>query len=70
MNRPDYAFLLDETASNDHITARFPRTSREAFGHHHPQPRLQHHLTFLPRQRGGWLGLLVAAAILAAFALA
>ena len=68
MNRPDYAFLLDETASNDPITARFPRTSREAFGHH-SQPRLSHDITFLPRQRGGWLAIAAVVAALIVFAI-
>lgn len=63
MNRPDWSFMLDEQACDDHITARFPRTSREAFGHY-SQPQLEHHITFLPRQRGGWIALAVVVALI------
>lgn len=69
MNRADYAFLLDESQSRDPITARFPRTTREAFGHY-DATQLAHRVTFLPRPRAGWLGLLAAVAVLAFFALA
>lgn len=69
MNRPDYGFLLNESACQDEITARFPRTAREAFGHYNGAPMCQR-VTFLQRPRSGWIGLLVAVAILAAFALA
>lgn len=69
MIRNDYAFMIDESQSSDPITARFPRTSREAFGHH-SQPAFGSDLSFLPRHRGGWIGVVVAIAILAAFALA
>lgn len=68
MNRTDYSFLLDEQACDDPITARFPRTSREAFGPHAYTPMRR--FSFLPCLRGGWIGIVVAVAILAAFALA
>lgn len=65
----DWDFMVDQGRSTqDALTARFPRTTREAFGHYDVAP-LCRRVTFLQRQRGGWLGLLVAAAILAAFAL-
>lgn len=60
----DWSFMLDEQSCDDPITARFPRTSREAFGHYHQQPRLEHRLTFLPRQRGGWIALAVVVALI------
>ena len=31
MSKPDYTFLIDQQA-NDPVTARFPRTMKEAFG--------------------------------------
>ena len=68
-NRTDWSFMLNESSCQDVITARFPRTSREAFGYSTPLcPRV----TFLQRQRGGWLALLIVVAViaLAAFALA
>lgn len=67
--RPDWSFMLDESQSNDPITARFPRTAREAFGHSAALP-LCRRITFLPRPRGGWFGIIVAIVILAVFALA
>ena len=67
MNRTDWTFMLTESQSNDPIAARFPRTAREAFGHSTPLCR---RITFLNRPRGGWIGVVVAVAILAAFALA
>ena len=68
MNRKDYTFLITESQSNDQVTARFPRTAREAFGHHDYAPMRR--FSFLPCLRSGWIGLAVAVAILAAFALA
>ena len=66
-NRTDWSFMLNESSCQDVITARFPRTSREAFGYSTPLcPRV----TFLQSHRGGWIGIAVAVAILAAFALA
>ena len=67
MNRADWSFMLTESQSSDPIAARFPRTAREAFGHDAP---LRTDLSFLPRHRGGLVGVVVAVAILAAFALA
>ena len=69
MNRTDWSFMLTESQSSDPITARFPRTSREAFGHGAALP-LCPRVTFLQSHRGGWIGIVVAVAILAAFALA
>lgn len=69
MNRADYGFLLDESQSSDPITARFPRTARQAFGHYAADPA-PGRITFLPRPRAGWLGLLAVVAVLAFFALA
>lgn len=66
-NRTDWGFMLTESSSQDEITARFPRTSREAFGNSEPLCR---RVSFLHRQRGGWFVLLAVVAILAAFALA
>lgn len=63
MNRADYAFLLDESQSSDPITARFPRTARQAFGHYAADPA-PGRITFLQRGRTGWAG--IAAAVLAA----
>lgn len=61
------SFMVDGTACTDEVL-RFPRTSREAFGSEYSQ--LGNRITFLPRQRAGWIGLLAAITILAAFALA
>lgn len=66
MSRADYGFLLDESQSSDPITARFPRTARQAFGHYAADPAPSR-VTFLQRPRAGWLGLLVAVAVLAFF---
>lgn len=66
-NRTDWSFMLNESSCQDEITARFPRTTREAFGYSTPLCR---RVTFLQRPRGGWIGIVVAVAILAAFALA
>lgn len=63
MNRADYGFLLDESQSSDPITARFPRTARQAFGHYAADPA-PGRITFLQRGRTGWAG--IAAAVLAA----
>lgn len=61
-------FIIDGTAcTDDNLTARFPRTSREAFGHYHGAARAPQRLTFLPRQRGGWLALVAVIAVLAFF---
>lgn len=68
MNRPDWTFMLDESSCQDEITARFPRTSREAFGSEFCP--LGDRVTFLQRPRAGWIGLLATITILAAFALA
>lgn len=68
MNRNDYTIMIDESQSSDPVTARFPRTAREAFGHHDYAPMRR--FSFLPCLRGGWIGIVVAVAILAAFALA
>lgn len=68
MNRPDYAFMLNESQSSDPVTARFPRTAREAFGHHAYAPMRR--FSFLPCLRASWIGVVVAVAILAAFSLA
>ena len=68
MNRSDYAFMLNESQSSDPVTARFPRTAREAFGHHAYAPMRR--FSFLPCLRASWIGVAVAVAILAAFALA
>ena len=51
--RPDYGFLLDESQSSDHITARFPRTSREAFGHYSDEP-LRDDIHFVYNPPRGW----------------
>lgn len=69
-NRTDWGLMLDESSCEDDITARIPRTTREAFGY--SVSPLCPRVTFLPRQRGGWLTLaaVVAAIALAAFALA
>lgn len=69
VKRPDRGFMLDESQSSDPITARFPRTSREAFGHGAALP-LCPRITFLQSHRGGWIGIAVVVATLAAFALA
>lgn len=53
MNRPDYGFLLDESQSNDPITARFPRTAREAFGHYAHAP-LRRDINFVYHAPRGW----------------
>lgn len=66
-NRTDWGFMLTESSSQDEITARFPRTSREAFGNSAPLCR---RVTFLQRPRGGLIGLLLTIIVLAAFALA
>ena len=66
-NRTDWSFMLTESSCEDVIIARFPRTSREAFGYSEPLCR---RVSFLHRQRGGWIVLLAVVAILAAFALA
>lgn len=66
-NRTDWGFMLNESSCQDVITARFPRTSREAFGYSTPLCR---RVTFLQRPRGGWIVLLAVVIILAAFALA
>lgn len=68
MNRTDWSFMLDESQSSDPVTARFPRTAREAFGHHAYAPMRR--FSFLPCVRTSWIGIVVAVAILAAFALA
>lgn len=67
LKRPDWSFMLNESSCRDEITARFPRTTREAFGYSTPLPA---RVTLLQRHRGGWIGVVVAVAILAAFALA
>ena len=67
-NRTDWSFMLNESSCQDVITARFPRTAREAFGHHAYAPMRR--FSFLPCLRGGWIGVVVAVAILIAFALA
>ena len=53
MNRTDYCFLLDESQSSDHITARFPRTSREAFGPYAAEP-LRRDIRFVYNAPRGW----------------
>lgn len=53
MNRPDYGFLLDESQSNDPITARFPRTLREAFGPYSTAP-MRRDINFIYRAPRGW----------------
>ncbi len=54
-------FIIDGTAcTDDSLTVRFPRTTREAFGHYHVDALAPHRMTFLPRQSGGWLALAVA----------
>ena len=50
-------------------TGRAPHTAREAFGHYASDPA-PCRITFLQSHRGGWIGIVVAVAILAAFALA
>lgn len=56
-------FIIDGTACTDE-TLRFPRTSREAFGHYNGAALAPHRLTFLPRQRGGWLAMVAAIALI------
>lgn len=53
MNRTDYTFLLDESQSSDPITARFPRTSREAFGPYADEP-LRRDIHFVYNAPRGW----------------
>jgi hypothetical protein len=56
-------FLIDGTAcTDDNLTARFPRSSREAFGHNEPAPG---RITFLQRSRSGWAGIAAAVLMLA-----
>lgn len=64
MNRADYGFLLDESQSSDPITARFPRTARQAFGHYAADPAPSR-VTFLQRGRTGWAGIAAAVLMLA-----
>ena len=65
MNRADYGFLLDESQSSDPITARFPRTARQAFGHYAADPAPSR-ITFLQRGRTGWAGIAAVVLMLAA----
>jgi len=59
-NHAPLSFLIDGTAcTDDNLTARFPRSSREAFGYNDPAPK---RITFLQRSRSGWVG--IAAAVL------
>lgn len=67
MIRSDWSFMLDESACQDEITARFPRTTREAFGHNQGAPLTSLRMTFLPRQRNGWLAIAAVVAVLAFF---
>lgn len=63
-------FIIDGTAcTDDALTACYPRTTRQAFGHY-AADMAPARITFLRGPRGGWIGLLIAVAILAAFALA
>ena len=63
----DWDFMVDQGRSTqDALTARFPRTTREAFGHYDAVP-MTHRITFLQRPRAGWLGLLAAVAVVAFF---
>jgi hypothetical protein len=58
------SFLIDGTAcTDDNLTARFPRSSREAFGHSDPAPG---RITFLQRGRTGWAGIAAVVLVLAA----
>lgn len=54
--------IIDGTVCTDE-TLRFPRTKREAFGHYQFDPA-PHRLTFLPRQRGGFIALAAVIAML------
>lgn len=65
MNRTDFSFMLDETQCMDDLTARFPRTLREAFGHYHQPAPLRRTVTFLPKY-GSILGAVAVVALLAA----
>lgn len=68
MSRTDYTFLLNESQSNDPITARFPRTAREAFGPYADEPlRRDIHFTYVaPRGWTVFVGVLIVAIVLGA----
>lgn len=59
------AFLIDGTADQSE-TLRFPRTTREAFGHYAADAAPKR-ITFLQFQRGGWCGIAAAVLVLAFF---
>lgn len=60
-------FIIDGTAcTDDALVARFPRSTREAFGHHiaEPAPR---RVTFLQTTHSGWAGIVAAVLVLSFF---
>lgn len=63
-------FLVDGRDSPpDSLTACFPRTARQAFGHYCQPAPLRCSISFLPRLRFGWCGVLAVVLLLVACAL-